>query len=242
MSLDAVMSMAEPTLNMSWMRGHSEPKHTKQHDMKIVVHDPADDDCPPEVVQRLRAPVRECTQIGKDTAMKRPPRSQRDVIDDSNVTLGKRAVGNNPEHHVWSDASRAAGARRRRLQSTALLHQGTPVSVLPLPSPVHALEWWRRPPSPLVWHMRPLWAVASVEGRDSPERRAPEDGEQPTKLVLGDQVRCTNNEDQRSKQFESGIVLDCTVLLLSLSYVMPIVLFDLAAGYWCFQVEPCEMS
>lgn len=168
------------------MQGHPEARHN-QLDMNKVVHEPAGDDCPPEVVQRLKAPAQGNTQVMRNGTIKRLPRSPQGGTDWASVTLGKRAVGNNPEHHLWSEASRAAGARRRRC-NTALMHQGTAMDALPLPSPVRRSEWWRRPPSPLVWYMRPLWAVPFEEERESPERRAPEDGEQPSKPLLSEQV------------------------------------------------------
>lgn len=180
----ATMSAAGPPLNMSLMRGHAEAKLEK-FDMKNTGSD-SGDDCPPEVVQRLRAPDHSGTQNAKKTMMRRLPKSRRDAGGEATVTLGKRAVGNNPEHHVWSDESRAAGRRRRK--HAALLHEGIPVSILPVPSPMRSLSWWRRPPSPLLCHMRPLWAVPPVEGRESPERGAPEDGEKPNKVLIEEHV------------------------------------------------------
>lgn len=71
--------------------------------------------------------------------------------------------------HIWSRK-----ARPRSRHSAAGSIDGTmeeerwegPASSnrLPLQSPVRKAEWWRRPPSPLAFHMRPLWESSSGSG------------------------------------------------------------------------------
>lgn len=128
---------------------------------------------PPEVVQRLRAPAPHAPQLAK-------VKKHHNYNNDG--TLGKKSLSNPPENHLWSRPRRRAGATFGRdggARGDGLL---AIVTVLPSPSPLHPTDWWRRPPSPLKWYMRPLWDGVSAGLNEnctefpSPERRVPEEG------------------------------------------------------------------
>lgn len=59
-------------------------------------------------------------------------------------TLEAKSRSYPPGNHLWTKP------KRRKRAAAA-------VSICPPRSPVHAAEWWQRPPSPMHWHMRPLW-------------------------------------------------------------------------------------
>ncbi|CAM9617074.1 unnamed protein product, partial [Sphacelaria rigidula] len=95
-------------------------------------------------------------------------------------TLEAKSRSYPPGNHLWTKPKirkRAAGA----------------ISICPPRSPVHATEWWQRPPSPMHWHMRPLWdglmmvnrresELSQVSGVELQQHAADEMAEQPGKL------------------------------------------------------------
>lgn len=90
---------------------------------------------------------------------------------------------NAPEGNLWIIPPNDKGKRRRPERTTAVVK-----IKLPLQSPFRQVHWWRRPPSPLVSHMRPLWESnaggdhiivdLAPPGMKKIPRRAPEEGEE----------------------------------------------------------------
>lgn len=182
-----------------------------------------DHESPPGFIERLRAPVHGATQqLGSNSS-----RSTQSTVgftsttlqqQEENLALGKMAwMSNPPNDHVWSRPARPGVAARRRRRAErknaaagmvvgSLEGSGSggsgavpsAVVVLPPRSPVRPAEWWRRPPSPLMWYMRPRW-VAEGLGEDGPSvRKVARKGEgghkqqqpaTPRKLAVGDEVR-----------------------------------------------------
>ena len=82
-----------------------------------------------------------------------PPSSNKSLTPSvPGLSLSKRSWHNHPEMHLWGTSDRGKGgpgAAEREGDGGAMR--------LPQQSPVRRAEWWRRPPSPLAAHMRPLW-------------------------------------------------------------------------------------
>lgn len=88
-----------------------------------------------------------------------------------------------PEGNLWTIPPKYKGKRRMPERTTAAVK-----IKLPLQSPIRQVQWWRRPPSPLVSHMRPLWESNAggdhiivdlgTPGMKKIPRRAPEEGEE----------------------------------------------------------------
>lgn len=142
-----------------------------------------DHDSPPEVVAqqpRLSPPApvappgshSSALQVTRQGLKMSPPSRSTPSPSSSGLSLAKRSWNNPPEIHLWSvpaQKRKRAGAPGRGVRGTRL----------PLQSPVRRAEWWRRPPSPLVSHMRPLWESnsGSEDFVESFRERAPEEGE-----------------------------------------------------------------
>lgn len=105
------------------------------------------------------------------------------------IPLSEMSWNNPSGTHLWSAPAQArrpaaaGGSSRRRRRGVG--GGGGGGMRLPLQSPVRRLEWWQRPPSPLVSHMRPLWVSSPGPGHDNKSRdftaaariREPEEGE-----------------------------------------------------------------
>ncbi len=77
-----------------------------------------------------------------------------------------------PETHLWNapakrkrgdgvgDGSSGAAALAGASENGPAVQHSLP-TLFPAQSPLRRVEWWRRPPSPLVSHMRPLWKSSS---------------------------------------------------------------------------------
>lgn len=116
---------------------------------------------------------------------------------------------NASEGNLWIIPPNDKGKRRRPERTTAVVE-----IKLPLQSPIRQVQWWRRPPSPLVSHMRPLWEsnaggdhimvdLAPPDMKKIP-RRAPEEGEEIAeesrhlRRTRGSQVRYAFSRHDRS--------------------------------------------
>lgn len=160
-------------------RGRNDHDHHHHHQQQQQRHSIEELGLGRREAQRLRAPA-------YDGAISRSKANKSSKMGDG--TLGEKSVSYPPGTHLWSRPQRGAPKA---------------AAVLPLPSPMLPTEWWRRPPSPLHWHMRPLWEGASTgAGLMSDEKKSKlslslgeVDGmpEQPSKLIsvesAGGQVR-----------------------------------------------------
>lgn len=134
--------------------------------------------------QRLRAPAHDgANRRSNSKANKSSTSGAMPTAGDG--TLGEQSLSYPPGMHLWTQPQRRAP---------------TVSAFLPLPSPMFPTEWWRRPPSPIHWHMRPLWKGAFAFERHLTYKKKPNgmddaDGmpEQPNKLMstesIGGQVR-----------------------------------------------------
>ena len=90
-----------------------------------------------------------------------PPSSESLTPSVSKLSLTRRNWHNNPEMHLWSAApAKSKGGPRMTDQGKG--GEGGGSMRLPQQSPLRRAEWWRRPPSPLAAHMRPLWDSGSA--------------------------------------------------------------------------------
>eukprot|EP00904_Undaria_pinnatifida_P012045 jgi/Undpi1/7971/HiC_scaffold_24.g10443.m1 len=90
-----------------------------------------------------------------------PPSSESLTPSVSKLSLTRRNWHNNPEMHLWSAApAKSKGGPRMTDQGKGGGGGGS--MRLPQQSPLRRAEWWRRPPSPLAAHMRPLWDSGSA--------------------------------------------------------------------------------
>lgn len=96
-----------------------------------------------------------------------------------------------PAENLWRSSSGNRARPRGRALAASTTSRSWKYSIrLPSRSPVRASKWYRRPPSPLAWHVRPLWTEGSGPRRKSSsesgasEGRSSDDGDQSRKLAL----------------------------------------------------------
>lgn len=143
-------------------RGRGEPPRSlfsakdHTHMPAVAVHAPASSGSSPS-----RAPPgshSSVLQVSREGLKLSPPSSTKPGGDPSLTTdvLKKQAP---VETHLW-----IAPANKRKRASpgggTGAGGGGEPARIPPQ-SPVRPVEWWRRPPSPLLVHVRPLWQSSS---------------------------------------------------------------------------------
>lgn len=109
-------------------------------------------------------------QVSREGLKLSPPSKQ--LGEDSNpmtdiLPASKAAAP--AETHLW-----IAPANKRKRRTSPVRNglgggAGSDPTRIPPQSPVRPMEWWRRPPSPLLVHVRPLWQSSSeysVPGSD----------------------------------------------------------------------------
>lgn len=138
-------------------------EHARTHTrMPAAEHAPARGSSPPRASPGSHSSA---LQVSREGLKLSPPTSKLPGGDPVHPTTDILPSSKSPpiETHLWI----APATKRKRTSRGAAVPAGGGVeggrepARIPPQSPVRPVEWWRRAPSPLLVHLRPLWQSSS---------------------------------------------------------------------------------